>query len=130
MYNKNHLLKDLRIAGMNAQTCTSYGKGAVIQLDLQPEYRLYVAQSNIGPCFWNVTRQVIDDMVSNKEDFGLVLMDTRNDQVYFYDKQQALTLLAKSSHTKKYGNYRITSYNVANPVNKFSLFEFFCEELQ
>lgn len=123
-YSKDDLKRDLDEVGIGNKVSEDYGRGSVLELDLQPKYKFYVSESNISPCFWNVTKNVMDSLVKNNEDFALVLMDTENSQVYIYDKKKALVLLSNSSYEKKYGNYRITDYDVTNPVKHNSFFEF------
>lgn len=124
MYSKNDLVRDLKQAGIQNEVSQDYGRGSVIELDLQPKYKFYVALSNISPCFWNVTKNVIEDLVNNKEDFALVLMDSQNNQVYVYDSKNALNLLSQVSYEKAYGNYRITDYDVTNPIKDNDFYEF------
>lgn len=127
MYSKEHLLKDLQQLKIQNGISQIYGRGGVIELNLQPKYKLIVAESNISPkysCFWGVTKNVVDNLSKDKEDFALVLMDTRNNQVYVYDKKEAKKLLSRVSFEKVYGNYRITENDVENPISYNTFYEF------
>lgn len=126
MYSKKDLLKDLDQLGISNKISEIYGCGAVVELDVEPKYKLIVAQSNIAeknPCFWGVTRNVVDALIKNKEDFALMLMDTKNNQVYVKDKNSALKLLSRVSVEKVYKNYKITENDVSNPISYTSLYE-------
>ncbi|MBN1062369.1 hypothetical protein DVV95_11145 [Clostridium botulinum] len=124
MYNKDDLLTDLKKAGISNRVSHDYGCGTVIELDLQPKYMFYVAQSNISPCFFNATKNVIDALVSDNKDFALVLMDTQNNQLYIYDVKQALNLLSHVSYEKTYNNYRINKKDLFNPIDYETFYEF------
>lgn len=127
MYNRNHLKKDVKQMGKLLGVSKIYGRGSVITLNLNPRYNLVVAESNIAPdyeCFWGVTRNVIESLERDHEDYALVLMDTQNEQVYVYDSEKAKQLLSKASYDKKSGNYKIHERQVTNPIKYYTFYEF------
>lgn len=124
MYNKNDLINDLRNIGILKGVSDIYGRGSVIELDVEPKYSLYVAESNISPCFFNVTKNVINKIVDDDKDFCLILMDNRGNKLYAYDQKCTMQLLSKVSYEKVYGNYRVTEKDLYNPITYENFYEF------
>lgn len=113
--------------GVNCEISSIYGKGTVLKLDLNPAYYLYTPISNIDPGFFNVTENVIQEMNRDKVDFALVFVKVNkegNDDLYVYDKQSMDKLLKNASIEKKYGNYRITTNSLENPISLNAFIEF------
>ena len=117
--------------GVNCEISSIYGKGTVLKLDLNPSYSLYTPISNINPGFFNVTENVIHQFNRDKVDFALVFVKVNKegtDDLYVYDKQGTDKLLKNASTEKKYGNYRITTSSLENPIS-FSTFVEFIDSL-
>lgn len=107
MYSKEDLIRDIEKAGVKVTISNSYGKGAVLELNLKQEYKFVVATSSIyNDEFYGITYNVIKELDKDNNDYALVLVNTLCGNIWIYDYISAKKLLTAVSQDVNH-NYKI-----------------------
>lgn len=75
-------------------------------------------------CQIHSNSSVIDELIRDDVDFALAFIDGISEEIYIYDRNKSIEFLKNASVEKKTGDYRITKYDVDNPINLVSFCEF------